>query len=111
MADFAPPSVCSPPAVYRWPELTRGRQKGPPPPKVPEGWKAIWNGKYTEYHYNPPLTASTSRIQGVVLRQRSNEEIAVGQTYRARVCHCRGGLVVRRRSASLRSQHVKGHGT
>ncbi|KAF2688406.1 hypothetical protein K458DRAFT_384591 [Lentithecium fluviatile CBS 122367] len=32
MTDFAPPT-------------------GPPPPKVPEGWKAIWNTQYSEYFY------------------------------------------------------------
>ncbi|KAH8657030.1 hypothetical protein BGZ60DRAFT_434686 [Tricladium varicosporioides] len=32
MADFAPPS-------------------GPPPPKVPEGWKAVWNAEYKEWFY------------------------------------------------------------
>lgn len=32
MADFAPPP-------------------GPPPPKVPEGWKAIWNTQYNEWFY------------------------------------------------------------
>lgn len=32
MADFAPPS-------------------GPPPPKVPAGWKAIWNTEYKEWFY------------------------------------------------------------
>ena len=30
MADFLPPS-------------------GPPPPKVPEGWKAVWNEQYKEW--------------------------------------------------------------
>ncbi|KAH9212380.1 hypothetical protein DL95DRAFT_177724 [Leptodontidium sp. 2 PMI_412] len=32
MADFVPPS-------------------GPPPPKVPEGWKAQWNDQYNEWFY------------------------------------------------------------
>ncbi|KAI4221761.1 MAG: hypothetical protein L6R36_006655, partial [Xanthoria steineri] len=32
MADFAPPS-------------------GPPPPRVPEGWKAQWNEQYHEWFY------------------------------------------------------------
>lgn len=32
MADYAPPA-------------------NPPPPKVPEGWKAIWNTQYSEYFY------------------------------------------------------------
>ncbi|KAH9867644.1 hypothetical protein IAQ61_008238 [Plenodomus lingam] len=32
MADFAPPP-------------------GPPPPKVPEGWKAIWNTQYSEWFF------------------------------------------------------------
>ncbi|KAI6808136.1 hypothetical protein KC332_g13154 [Hortaea werneckii] len=32
MADFAPPA-------------------GPPPPKVPEGWKAVWNDQYQEWFY------------------------------------------------------------
>ncbi|KAF2183797.1 hypothetical protein K469DRAFT_201198 [Zopfia rhizophila CBS 207.26] len=32
MTDFTPPS-------------------GPPPPKVPEGWKAIWNDQYSEWFY------------------------------------------------------------
>ncbi|SLM35843.1 WW domain [Lasallia pustulata] len=32
MADFVPPS-------------------GPPPPKVPEGWKALWNDQYKEWFY------------------------------------------------------------
>lgn len=32
MADFAPPT-------------------GPPPPRVPEGWKAIWNDQYKEWFY------------------------------------------------------------
>ncbi|EME48081.1 hypothetical protein DOTSEDRAFT_86417 [Dothistroma septosporum NZE10] len=32
MADFAPPP-------------------GPPPPKVPEGWKAVWNNQYNEWFY------------------------------------------------------------
>ncbi|KAF2640876.1 hypothetical protein P280DRAFT_331456 [Massarina eburnea CBS 473.64] len=32
MAEFAPPP-------------------GPPPPKVPEGWKAIWNAQYSEWFY------------------------------------------------------------
>lgn len=32
MADFAPPP-------------------GPPPPKVPEGWKAVWNPQYNEWFY------------------------------------------------------------
>ncbi|EXJ69952.1 uncharacterized protein A1O5_07025 [Cladophialophora psammophila CBS 110553] len=32
MSDFAPPS-------------------GPPPPKVPEGWKAVWNDQYKEWFY------------------------------------------------------------
>lgn len=43
MADFAPPS-------------------GPPPPKVPEGWKALWNEQYKEWYSHPPAsTSSTSR--------------------------------------------------
>ncbi|KAK5086152.1 WW domain-containing protein wwm1 [Exophiala xenobiotica] len=32
MSDFAPPT-------------------GPPPPQVPEGWKAVWNDQYQEYFY------------------------------------------------------------
>ncbi|KAF2397216.1 hypothetical protein EJ06DRAFT_533404 [Trichodelitschia bisporula] len=32
MADFIPPT-------------------GPPPPKVPEGWKAVWNDQYKEWFY------------------------------------------------------------
>jgi len=32
MSDFAPPT-------------------GPPPPKVPEGWKAVWNSQYNEWFY------------------------------------------------------------
>ncbi|EME86864.1 uncharacterized protein MYCFIDRAFT_71596 [Pseudocercospora fijiensis CIRAD86] len=32
MSDFAPPV-------------------GPPPPKVPEGWKAVWNDQYKEWFY------------------------------------------------------------
>jgi len=32
MSDFVPPS-------------------GPPPPKVPEGWKAVWNNEYKEWFY------------------------------------------------------------
>lgn len=32
MSDFAPPP-------------------GPPPPKVPQGWKAIWNSQYNEWFY------------------------------------------------------------
>ncbi|MCJ1455483.1 hypothetical protein MMC28_005838 [Mycoblastus sanguinarius] len=32
MSDFAPPS-------------------GPPPPRVPEGWKAMWNAQYSEWFY------------------------------------------------------------
>ena len=32
MADFAPPT-------------------GPPPPRVPDGWKAVWNAQYQEYFY------------------------------------------------------------
>lgn len=32
MADYAPPS-------------------GPPPPKVPEGWKAVWNNDYNEWFF------------------------------------------------------------
>ncbi|KNG45683.1 hypothetical protein TW65_07577 [Stemphylium lycopersici] len=32
MADFAPPP-------------------GPPPPQVPEGWKAVWNTQYNEWFY------------------------------------------------------------
>jgi len=32
MSEFAPPS-------------------GPPPPRVPKGWKAIWNADYREYFY------------------------------------------------------------
>ncbi|KAF2854970.1 hypothetical protein T440DRAFT_199499 [Plenodomus tracheiphilus IPT5] len=32
MADFAPPP-------------------GPPPPKVPEGWKAVWNPQYSEWFF------------------------------------------------------------
>jgi len=32
MADFAPPT-------------------GPPPPKVPAGWKAVWNDQYKEWFY------------------------------------------------------------
>jgi len=32
MADFAPPT-------------------GPPPPKVPAGWKAVWNDQYNEWFY------------------------------------------------------------
>lgn len=32
MSDFAPPT-------------------GPPPPRVPEGWKAVWNDQYQEYFY------------------------------------------------------------
>lgn len=32
MSDFAPPT-------------------GPPPPWVPEGWKAVWNDQYQEYFY------------------------------------------------------------
>jgi len=40
MADFAPPS-------------------GPPPPKVPEGWKAIWNDQYKEWFYANIYTKQT----------------------------------------------------
>ncbi|KAK4550801.1 hypothetical protein LTR36_000381 [Oleoguttula mirabilis] len=41
MADFAPPS-------------------GPPPPRVPEGWKAVWNDQYKEWFYvNTYTKAST----------------------------------------------------
>ncbi|KAF2826288.1 hypothetical protein CC86DRAFT_27722 [Ophiobolus disseminans] len=25
--------------------------QGPPPPRVPEGWKAVWNDQYSEYFY------------------------------------------------------------
>lgn len=32
MSDFTPPT-------------------GPPPPRVPEGWKAIWNAQYSEWFY------------------------------------------------------------
>ncbi|KAF2264290.1 hypothetical protein CC78DRAFT_533352 [Lojkania enalia] len=32
MSEFAPPS-------------------GPPPPKVPEGWKAVWNDQYSEWFF------------------------------------------------------------
>ncbi|CAO2648571.1 Nn.00g078380.m01.CDS01 [Neocucurbitaria sp. VM-36] len=32
MAEFAPPT-------------------GPPPPKVPEGWKAVWNAQYSEWFF------------------------------------------------------------
>lgn len=32
MSDFAPPT-------------------GPPPPRVPEGWKALWNNQYQEWFY------------------------------------------------------------
>jgi len=32
MADFAPPA-------------------GPPPPKLPEGWKAVWNDQYSEWFF------------------------------------------------------------
>jgi len=32
MSDYAPPT-------------------GPPPPRVPEGWKAIWNAQYSQYFY------------------------------------------------------------
>ena len=39
---------------------------GPPPPKVPEGWKAQWNEQYKEwYHFRPiPLLqpASTTTL-------------------------------------------------
>ncbi|KAF2717940.1 hypothetical protein K431DRAFT_349131 [Polychaeton citri CBS 116435] len=37
MADFAPPT-------------------GPPPPKVPDGWKAIWNDQYKEWFYVNTVT-------------------------------------------------------
>lgn len=41
MADYAPPT-------------------GPPPPKVPDGWKAVWNAQYNEWFYvNVHTKAST----------------------------------------------------
>lgn len=27
---------------------------GPPPPKVPEGWKAVFNDQYKEWYDFPP---------------------------------------------------------
>ena len=41
MADFIPPS-------------------GPPPPRVPEGWKAVWNDQYKEWFYVNTHTRESS---------------------------------------------------
>ncbi|KAF1926546.1 uncharacterized protein M421DRAFT_209513 [Didymella exigua CBS 183.55] len=41
MADFAPPP-------------------GPPPPKVPEGWKAVWNDQYHEWFFVNLYTKQSS---------------------------------------------------
>lgn len=40
MADYAPPS-------------------GPPPPHVPEGWKAVWNDQYKEWFYVNTFTKAS----------------------------------------------------
>ncbi|KAI4152111.1 MAG: hypothetical protein LQ340_003096 [Diploschistes diacapsis] len=31
--------------------MTDAPPPGPPPPKVPEGWKAVWNSQYSEWFY------------------------------------------------------------
>lgn len=48
MADFAPPPVSPPPNPTSNSKLT---PQGPPPPKVPEGWKAVWNDQYHEWFF------------------------------------------------------------
>ncbi|KAL9620293.1 MAG: hypothetical protein Q9160_005192 [Pyrenula sp. 1 TL-2023] len=35
---------------------------GPPPPKVPEGWKAVYNDQYKEWYLTPPSSPSSPSL-------------------------------------------------
>ena len=49
MADFAPPAVST--ASSDSAHQAANVAKGPPPPKLPEGWKAVWNDQYSEWFF------------------------------------------------------------
>ena len=61
MADFAPPS-------------------GPPPPQVPQGWKAIWNEQYQEWFYVNLSTKQSQVCIIALLRARRQRTTSLQQT-------------------------------
>lgn len=66
--------------------------QGPPPPKVPEGWKAQWNGmdsSFVKHVFSVTTDLAPRPVQRMVLRQPSHQAVSVGQTYRACVRFCR----------------------
>lgn len=68
MSDFAPPT-------------------GPPPPKVPAGYKAVWNNEYKEWfaiHYFP-LFNHCKLTTTQVLRKHLHQKVDLGETYRTRL--------------------------
>lgn len=66
MAEYAPPAVSQ--TNYNQERTQLTSVQGPPPPKVPEGWKAVWNGtarllfqgRFLMLSNNQRNTASTS---------------------------------------------------
>ena len=53
MADFAPPS-------------------GPPPPRVPEGWKAQWNAQYSEWYAADLPHPLASQVAAIINSHRGS---------------------------------------
>jgi len=56
---------------------------GPPPPKVPAGWKAVWNAQYSEWFFVnvcpllPPSRTAHSHRQSRSLYQLKNSNDAL----------------------------------
>src|SRR5947207_1385638 len=46
--DYEPPAVRH--SYHRY-ETNANSSQGPPPPKIPSGWKAIWNNQYNQYFF------------------------------------------------------------
>ena len=58
MADFVAPS-------------------GPPPPKVPEGWKAQWNEQYKEWYAQLTLTHPPPQLASGFIQPQDQSNIAL----------------------------------
>ena len=56
MSDFIPPT-------------------GPPPPKVPEGWKVQWNDQYSEWYVHPSTWRVTVAFPSHFPHVRSNTQL------------------------------------
>jgi len=56
MSDFAPPS-------------------GPPPPRVPEGWRAIWNSEYKEWFYVNVYTKQSTWEKPTEPARRGDDDV------------------------------------